>query len=73
MEFDCLLTTRFLEKNGYSVTYISGIDSDRYGEKILKKHKAFLSVGHDEYWSQKQRKNVEDARDSGGLFMLVLR
>ncbi len=27
--------------------------------------KAFISVGHDEYWSGDQRINVEDARDSG--------
>lgn len=59
-------TIRFLEKNGYSVTYISGVDTDRYGDNILKKHKAFLSVGHDEYWSKQQRKNVEDARDLYG-------
>ena len=28
-------------------------------------HKAFLSVGHDEYWSGAQRANVEAARDGG--------
>ena len=29
------------------------------------KHKVFLSVGHDEYWSGAQRANVEAARDAG--------
>lgn len=55
---------RFLEKNGYDVSYFSGVDTDRYGA-ALKNHKVFLSVGHDEYWSGKQRSNVEAARDAG--------
>ena len=32
---------------------------------LLKNHKVFLSVGHDEYWSGSQRANVEAARDAG--------
>ena len=55
---------RFLEKNGYDVTYFSGVDSDRLGSDLLN-HKVFLSVGHDEYWSTGQRANVEAARDAG--------
>lgn len=55
---------RFLERNGYDVSYFSGVDTDRHGE-LLKNHKVFVSVGHDEYWSGEQRKNVEDARDAG--------
>ena len=55
---------RFMEKNGYSVTYTSGIDTDRFGSDLLK-HKVFLSVGHDEYWSGAQRANVEAAREAG--------
>ena len=55
---------RFLEKNGYDVTYISGVDTDRRGN-LLTNHKVFLSVGHDEYWSGAQRSNVEAARDAG--------
>lgn len=55
---------RFLERNGYDVSYMSGIDSDRHGA-LIKNHKVFLSVGHDEYWSKAQRANVEAARDSG--------
>lgn len=56
---------RFLEANGYDVTYIAGVDTDRYGAKLLGRHKVFLSQGHDEYWSQKQRDNVEAARNNG--------
>jgi Domain of unknown function (DUF4082)/Bacterial Ig-like domain/Bacterial Ig domain len=55
---------RWLEANGYDVSYIAGVDADRNGA-LLKNHKAFLSVGHDEYWSGAQRANVEAARDAG--------
>ncbi|MEK0156356.1 DUF4082 domain-containing protein [Arthrobacter oryzae] len=55
---------RFLEKNGYDVSYISGVDTHRNGAQLLN-HKVFLSVGHDEYWSGPQRANVEAARDAG--------
>ena len=52
---------RWLERNGYNVSYFTGVDSDRAGSEILE-HKVFLSVGHDEYWSGGQRTNVEAAR-----------
>ena len=55
---------RWLEANGYDVSYFTGVDSDRRGEEILK-HRLFLSVGHDEYWSLDQRRHVEHARDAG--------
>ncbi|MBO0721480.1 MAG: DUF4082 domain-containing protein, partial [Blastocatellia bacterium] len=55
---------RWLEANGYDVSYFTGVDSDRRGSEI-REHKAFLSVGHDEYWSGAQRANVEAARDNG--------
>ncbi|MCX7597154.1 MAG: hypothetical protein N2235_26085, partial [Fischerella sp.] len=55
---------RWLEANGYNVSYFTGVDSDRRGN-LIKKHKIFLSVGHDEYWSNQQRLNVEDARKAG--------
>lgn len=55
---------RFLERNGYDVSYLSGVDTDRHGELLLD-HRVFLSVGHDEYWSGRQRANIEAARDAG--------
>ena len=55
---------RWLEANGYDVSYFTGVDSDRNGA-LIKNHKAFLSIGHDEYWSGGQRTNVEAARDAG--------
>ncbi len=55
---------RWMERNGYDVSYSTGVDSDRLGSELLE-HRAFLSVGHDEYWSGRQRTNVETARDAG--------
>lgn len=55
---------RWLEANGYDVSYFTGVDSDRRGAEILN-HQLFLSVGHDEYWSLGQRRNVEAARAAG--------
>jgi hypothetical protein len=62
---------RWLEKNGYDVTYSTNIDThenhldELSGKPALLLHKAFLSVGHDEYWSFRMRENVEFARDAG--------
>ncbi len=55
---------RFLEANGYYVSYFTGVDTERLGARLLE-HKAFLSVGHDEYWSAGQRSHVETARAAG--------
>ena len=55
---------RWLERNGYDVSYSSGIDTDRRGGELLE-HRIFLSVGHDEYWTGRQRRNVEAARAAG--------
>ena len=58
---------RFLERNGYDVSYFTGVDADHRGSEILN-HKVYLSVGHDEYWSGAQRANVEAARAAGVNF-----
>ena len=55
---------RWLEANGYDVSYSTGVDSDRRAGELLE-HAGFLSVGHDEYWSARQRTNVEAARNAG--------
>ncbi|GAA2109876.1 hypothetical protein GCM10009841_31490 [Microlunatus panaciterrae] len=55
---------RFLEANGYDVSYSTGIDTERRGN-LIKNHKTFMSVGHDEYWSGGQRAAVEAARAAG--------
>ena len=55
---------RWLERNGYDVSYSTGVDTDRRGN-LIRNHPVFMSVGHDEYWSGTQRANVEAARDAG--------
>jgi glucose/arabinose dehydrogenase len=55
---------RWLEANGYDVSYTTGVDTARRGAELLE-HQVFLSVGHDEYWSAEQRAHVEAARDAG--------
>ncbi|MFI6562237.1 DUF4082 domain-containing protein [Streptomyces sp. NPDC050534] len=56
----------WLERNGYDVSYTSGVDvSSANGATLLKKHKVYLSSGHDEYWTQSQYSNVLAARKAG--------
>ena len=62
---------RWLEKSGYDVAYSTDVDThlnpidESSGQPVLSLHKAFLVVGHDEYWSGQMRQNVEEARDHG--------
>jgi hypothetical protein len=62
---------RWLESSGYDVTYSTNIDTHNNsielhsGKPLLWLHKAFLSVGHDEYWSWQMRQNIQAARDKG--------
>ena len=55
---------RFLERNGYDMSYITSVDADRSGSRLLDHH-VLLSVGHDEYWSAGERANVQAARNAG--------
>src|SRR5919199_1702111 len=55
---------RFLERNGYDVSYLSSVDVNSRGS-LLQNHRLFISSGHDEYWSAGQRSSVEAARDAG--------
>ncbi len=55
---------RWLERNGFDVTYIASIDAEP-GHVPLTNYKVFMSVGHDEYWSGDLRSGVEAARDAG--------
>jgi hypothetical protein len=61
---------RWLEREGYNVSYMSNIDLHTRPEQLLQ-HKAYLSIGHDEYWTKEMRDGVEAARDQGvGLAFL---
>jgi hypothetical protein len=55
---------RFLEENGYDVSYVSDSDLDRTAS-VLTSHKLFISSGHDEYWSGNEVANVKAARAAG--------
>jgi hypothetical protein len=54
----------WLEKQGYDVSYISNVDTHTDGPGLMR-GKVFLSVGHDEYWTQQMVDNVTKARDQG--------
>jgi hypothetical protein len=53
----------WLEEQGYDVSYCS--NSDMLTPDRGLKCKAFLSVGHDEYWDIRQFRSVEKMRDAG--------
>ena len=53
----------WLEQQGYDVSYCS--NSDMITPQRGLKCKAFLSVGHDEYWDERQFNSVQTMRDEG--------
>jgi hypothetical protein len=55
---------RWLERSGYDVTYSTNVDTHTNGG-ALKNSKAFLSAGHDEYWSREMFDAAQAARDAG--------
>lgn len=54
----------WLERNGYDLSYMSSIDLHSHPDSLLQ-HKAYISLGHDEYWTKEMRDGVEHARDAG--------
>ena len=55
---------RWLEANGYDVTYFTGVDAARNGN-LIPNHKVYMNSGHDEYVAGPQRANLEAARNAG--------
>lgn len=55
---------RWLERSGYDLSYLSTVDLHERPQSLLT-HRAYLSLGHDEYWSNAMRDGVEAARDAG--------
>ncbi len=55
---------RWLERSGYDVGYSTDLDPHAHGARLLTS-RAFLVVGHDEYWSREMFDAVETARDAG--------
>jgi hypothetical protein len=54
----------WMEQEGYDVTYTTNVDTHTDADALLRT-RAFLSVGHDEYWTQQMYDNVSRARDAG--------
>lgn len=59
-----IMMLRFVEREGFDVSYTTNIAVHLAPERILK-HRGFLSVGHDEYWTSGMRDGLECARDNG--------
>jgi hypothetical protein len=55
--------SHWLEMHGYDVTYCS--NADMIDAAQAKRVKAFISVGHDEYWDLRQYDNAMAARNAG--------
>jgi hypothetical protein len=55
---------RWMERQGYDLSYMSSVDLDEHPEQLLN-HRAYISLGHDEYWSLAMRNGVENARNHG--------
>jgi hypothetical protein len=63
-QFDWFEFIRWIERSGYDVTYSTNIDTHANGAAI-RSHRAFLSVGFDQYWTKEMFDAVEAARDAG--------
>ena len=59
--WDCNLV-RWLEREGRDVAYCTSLDTHA---RAPSRCKAWLSSGHDEYWSWSMREHAEQARDRG--------
>jgi subtilisin-like proprotein convertase family protein len=55
---------RWLEASGYDVAYISDVDRAANPSMLLA-HKAFLVMGHDEYWTWQEFDAVQNAIANG--------
>jgi hypothetical protein len=55
---------RWAEAHGYDMSYTTNVDVSRDAQ-TLRRHRVFISLGHDEYWTKAERDNVEAARDAG--------
>lgn len=62
---------RFLEQNGYDVTYGTSVDMYRY-QGFAKGVGALLFAGHDEYWTARERAAVDEVMASGETSLVNL-
>ncbi len=55
---------RFLEREGYDVSYQTDLDTSRDPTTLLQ-HRLVMVAGHDEYWTMEMRNGFEHALASG--------
>ena len=55
---------RYLESQGYDMTYSTSVDLES-NPSLLTGHRVFVNVGHDEYYSDNMRANLQTAISSG--------
>ncbi|HZR43052.1 MAG TPA: N,N-dimethylformamidase beta subunit family domain-containing protein [Ktedonobacteraceae bacterium] len=55
---------RWMERNGYDVSYMSDVDLHEHPDWLLT-HKAYISLGDDEYWTRQMYDAVEAGRNKG--------
>jgi hypothetical protein len=56
----------WIEQNFYSVDYCTDLDIHENTGNFLANYNLLLSIGHDEYWSEEMRANVETFIQTGG-------
>jgi hypothetical protein len=56
---------QWLERNGFRVDVCAASDLHKFPE-LLSNYRLLVSVGHDEYWSEEMRDNVEAFLENGG-------
>ena len=56
---------RWLEQNGYNVSYLSDEDLNNSKTNPLLGYKGIVIAGHSEYWSMAMRNNLQKAINSG--------
>ena len=56
----------WLERTGIAVDYCTDLDIHKNFGNFLPSYRLLLSAGHDEYWSEAMRRNVEAFVETGG-------
>ena len=56
---------RWMESQGYDITYITDVDLED-NPNVLSGHRVFVNTGHDEYYSDNMRANIQNFINSGG-------
>ena len=66
-----LLVGRWLERNGYDVSYVSDADLADPARPLVAGARVFVFAGHDEYWTWGEFDRVRRLRDNGRHFMFL--